>query len=92
MSVGNRSIIYSQFYCPLCGNKAMDLPRKRGHQHSRFHRKKLYCFNCQKTINCIECKTPEDIIVFRANYLAGDFQEEVENDLNETYVPSGLFE
>lgn len=90
--MGNTNIIYSQFYCPLCGNKAMDLPRKKSHQHNRFHRKKLYCFNCQKTINCIECKAPEDVIVFRANFLAGEFQEEVKNALNETYVPSGLFE
>lgn len=64
------------FYCINCGNKAMELPRKEGHQYGRFHRKKLYCPYCKLEINCIECKNDEDIYEFKENFEKGVYENE----------------
>ena len=44
------------FYCIRCGNKGIPLSRNRGHQHGRFHRKKLYCIHCHEDTNHAEVR------------------------------------
>ena len=56
MAKGGRNFNFSSFYCPNCGQKAMDLPRPRSLTRQAFHRKKLYCPWCKETYNCIECR------------------------------------
>ena len=60
------------FYCIRCGNKGIPLSRNRGHQHGRFHRKKLYCMTCKEEVNHAEVRP------FIMTYTEEDFKEEFE--------------
>ena len=60
------------FYCMKCGNKGIPLSRKTGHQHSKFHRKKLYCVYCKEEVNHVECRNMME------DYKNGLFAEEAE--------------
>lgn len=64
------------FYCINCGNRGISLMRKRGHQHSRMHRKRLYCPTCQLEINHIECKDENDVFEFKTNFENGVYTDE----------------
>lgn len=73
------------FYCINCGNKSYDLPRKRGQLRPSFHRKKLYCPHCKNTVNNIECKTMEEVEIFKEQFKQGVY----ENEAKESLVISG---
>lgn len=65
----------NSFYCPVCGKKAMDLPRPRSLTRQAFHRKKLYCPWCKKTHNCIECKNEVESYRFLEDWRKGKYVE-----------------
>ena len=71
-----------EFYCMKCGNKGIPLTRNQGHQHGRFHRKKLFCLYCREEVNHIECKTPEDVAEFRKNFELGVYKDEAEDSVS----------
>ena len=71
-----------EFYCMKCGNKGIPLARNQGHQHGRFHRKKLFCLYCREEVNHIECKTPEDVAEFRKNFELGVYKDEAEDSVS----------
>ena len=77
------------FYCIKCGHKGIPLSRKQGHQHERFHRKKLFCIYCQQEVNHIECKTDEDVAEFKRNFENGVYKDEAEESVS--YVRAGGF-
>ena len=77
-----KEILLHSFYCMKCGNKAMELFRKRGFQHERVHRKKLYCPYCKLELNCIECKNDEDVYEFKENFEKGVYENEVKDSLH----------
>ena len=77
------------FYCIRCGNKGIPLSRNRGHQHGRFHKKKLYCMTCKEEVNHIECKNAEDVEIFKTNFENGVYINEVEESL--AYLRSSGF-
>lgn len=81
-----------RFFCIRCGHEGIPLFRKAGHQHQAMHRKKLYCPYCKLTINHIECRTEDEVYDFKLAFAAGEYKQEVENELNEIHVPSGLLE
>lgn len=70
------------FYCIKCGHKGIPLSRNRGHQHGRFHRKKIFCLYCQQEVNHIECKTPEDVLEFKENFENGVYKDEAEESVS----------
>ena len=70
-----------RFFCIKCGKEGIPLPRRQGHKHKRFHRKKLYCPYCKVEINHIECRTHEDIDSFKENFENGGFIDEVKENL-----------
>ena len=72
---------FHSFYCLKCGNKSYDLPRAKGSQHERFHRKKLFCWHCQQEINHIECKSFEDVEEFKKNFANGVYKDEADDSL-----------
>lgn len=74
-------IIFHSFYCIKCGNKSYDLPRKQGHKHERFHRKKLYCPSCKIEINHVECQNEDDIYNFKLDFEEEVFIDEVKESL-----------
>ena len=82
-----RNIVSHDFYCINCGKRGIPLPRQRGHQHSTFHRKKLYCIYCQKEVNMVECKTEYDVQEFLEDFNNGVFVKEAEESL--TYCQGG---
>lgn len=69
------------FFCMNCGSKGIPLPRKKGHQHAAFHRKKLYCLSCKTEINHIECRTPVEIETFKTNFEKGVYVNEVKDSM-----------
>ena len=70
------------FYCLKCGKKGIPLSRKHGFQHERFHRKKLYCIFCGEEVNHIECKSAEDVEIFKENFEKGVYQDEAEESIS----------
>ena len=71
-----KGYVVCRFFCLNCGHEGIPLPRKISKQKKSFHRKKLYCANCQCTVNHIECKTEKDIEKFHNNFAIGKYQEE----------------
>lgn len=71
--------ISSQFYCCLCGNKGMMLPRKVGKERPTGHLKNLYCIYCKQVTRHYEAKSEEDEIKFRSDFNAGIYANEKEN-------------
>ena len=86
-----------RFFCIKCGNEGIPIHRKHGHQHSRFHRKKLYCPHCKIEVNHIECKCDEDVYDFKLDFEEGVYDDEVEESfsgirasgLGQEYMDSG---
>ena len=76
------TFVEHNFYCINCGQKGIPLSRNCGHLHERFHRKKLFCLNCQEEINHIECVTPEDVEEFKENYENGVYKDEAEASIS----------
>jgi hypothetical protein len=74
------------FYCINCGNKAMSCVRPQAHRREKFHRKKLYCPCCQKTVNTVEVKNDFEAYEFREMFSAGDFVEEAKISVEECAV------
>ena len=66
------------FYCIKCGNKMMGLPRKDSHNHSKHHRKKLWCPWCKVEVNSVECRNDIEVYEFKTAFNAGEFKEEAE--------------
>ena len=69
------------FYCLNCGNKGIELPRKRGQKKEKFHRKKMYCFHCHNTVNHIECKTIEEVAQFKEEFKQGVYKDEAQESM-----------
>lgn len=68
----------STFYCTCCGKRGIPIARKRGQGREAGHLKKLYCLNCKREVNHVECKefthyTEEDFL-FEFNH--GNFAED----------------
>ena len=66
------------FYCMSCGNKGIPLSRNVGFQHSKFHRKKLYCVFCKREVNHVECRNQMEVNKFKEDFSKGLFAEEAE--------------
>lgn len=45
-----------EFYCTQCGNRGIPIIRKSNKNRKAGHLKKLYCLNCKKETNHVECK------------------------------------
>ena len=60
-----------RFFCTKCGKEGITLPRKRGHERERMHKKKLYCIFCKDEINHIECRNSVEILEFKENFKEG---------------------
>ena len=69
------------FYCSKCGEKIYSLPRKTSHKYQKHHMKKLWCWKCHQELNCIECRTDEEVKEFKAKWKNGDYQEEVQKSI-----------
>ena len=70
-----------KFFCLACGAEGIPLSRKRSKQKGKFHRKKLYCPNCKNTVNHIECKTMEEIEIFKQEFKQGVYEDEAKESL-----------
>ena len=64
------------FYCINCGRRGIPVQRRDSHNHSKHHRKKLWCIYCGREFNHIECRTDEEVREFREQFEAGVFKEE----------------
>lgn len=54
--MGAKFTIDNEFYCTQCGNRGFSIPRKIGKEREAGHLKKMYCLNCHKEQNFVECK------------------------------------
>lgn len=66
-----------RFFCLNCAKEGIPLPRKQGHRHAKFHKKKMYCPNCKQVFNHIECQTEEDIYRFKEDFENGVYLNEI---------------
>ena len=80
MAKGNIEI--NSFYCLQCGQKSMELPRKRSNRKEQFHRKDLYCPHCRVTINHIEIKDEEERFEFLTRFEKGEFENEAKESIS----------
>lgn len=48
-------ILDHEFYCFQCGQKGIPIPRKKGSERESGHLKKIFCLNCQRETNHVEC-------------------------------------
>ena len=71
-----------KFLCLNCGQEGIPLSRRVGHQHGRFHRKKLYCVKCKTDINHVECKTEEEVRIFKEAFEKGEFVNEAKESIS----------
>ena len=75
------NLVLHDFYCIKCGQKNLTIPRRDRRLHGKFHRKRLYCFHCGEEINCIECRSDEEVAEFKEMFERGDFKDEAEESL-----------
>lgn len=68
----SNNIITSDFYCTVCGNRGIPIPRKFGQVREPGHLKSLFCLHCQKPTNHVEIRP------FGQKYTYEDFKEEFE--------------
>ena len=66
--MGGKFTVDNEFYCTQCGKRGFSIPRKVGKEREAGHLKKMYCLNCHKEQNFVECKPftkydKEDFIV-----------------------------
>ena len=69
------------FYCIQCGNKGIPIPRKKGREKEKGHRKKLYCLCCKEEINHIECRSDFEVEEFKINFENGVYVNEAQESL-----------
>ena len=74
------------FYCLKCGKKGLNVYRRQGHQHGKYHRKKLYCFYCKEELNLMERRNQAEIDEFKDAFERGEFVDEAEESIS--YVRS----
>jgi hypothetical protein len=71
----------STFYCLQCGKQGIPIPRNRGHQREKFHRKRMYCPFCKEEVNMVECKNPMEVFEFKEDFERGIYNEEAKESL-----------
>lgn len=84
-----KSLTSSELYCLNCGNK-YELFRKSCKQKKSFHRKKLYCIHCKKTLNFIECRNLDDVEEFKERFANGEYKEEALESMETCEAEGGL--
>ena len=85
-------VVINEFYCINCGNKGIDLARKKGHQHKVGHLKKLYCIHCQTTCNHYECHNSEDVDKFKNKFEKGEFIDLAKKSIEECKKDRWMYE
>ena len=81
MSYGKIDI--HDFYCLNCGERALSCVRPQAHRREKFHRKKLYCPNCQLMCNTVEVKNDIEAYEFKEAFELGEFVEEAKASIEE---------
>lgn len=71
------------FCCLNCGRRGIPLGRPEARKREKFHRKKLYCPWCHRTVNHVEITDDFELYEFREAFEAGEFQEEAEISMKE---------
>ncbi|AXF52447.1 MAG: ribosome associated inhibitor A [Caudoviricetes sp.] len=51
-----RNFGISDMYCTNCGNKGLSVPRMKNSYRESGHLKKIFCCECKKETNHVECK------------------------------------
>ena len=52
----SKTFAFDDFYCTQCGTKGIPIIRKRGSERSGGHLKKIFCLQCGRETNHVECK------------------------------------
>lgn len=72
----------STFYCLHCGKQGIPIPRNRGHQREKFHRKRMYCPHCKIDVNHIEIKNYSEEQQFKENFNKGVYKLEAQESIS----------
>ena len=66
----------NRFFCAKCGQEGIPIQRKKGQNRGKFHKKKLYCLNCQKEVNHVECRNEQEVEEFKRDFEEGKYKDE----------------
>ena len=76
MGKQNRGFDFShEFYCCKCGNKGINIARRRGQYREQGHLKRLYCIHCKQEVNFCECDSNYTHEDFLFEFKNGNFDE-----------------
>ena len=70
------------FWCINCGQRGLPVQRRVSHNHSKHHRKKLWCPNCKMEINHVECRNDDEIYEFKENFKNGVYIDEAKESMD----------
>ena len=75
--MSKHNAVMSEFYCTQCSQKGLPIWRRTGAEREGGHLKKIYCLNCKKETNHVECKpfTKYSYEDFKTEYEYGNFDE-----------------
>lgn len=76
-----KEVVYSDFYCLNCGNK-ITIPRSRGFQREKFHRKRLWCIRDRAEVNHVQVRNDEEKAEFFTLLEQGAFVQEAEQSMS----------
>lgn len=71
--MGSKIVLGHEFYCCICGQRGIPIPRRKGAEREAGHLKRLFCLNCNLETNHCEC-------VPNTRYTREDFYTEFYNN------------
>lgn len=74
--IKHKEYISHSFYCLNCGQKNVDLYRKKEKLKGKGHKKVLYCPYCRQRLNHLECRNDEEVFEFKRKFQNGDYKQE----------------
>ena len=71
------------FCCINCGRTGIPLMRPLSRKREKFHRKKMFCPFCGRTVNHIECSSSIEVEEFKTAFAMDMFKEEAALSIKE---------
>lgn len=78
----------SDMYCVRCGNRGIDIPRRKGKARESGHLKKIYCLNCKDETNHVEIIGSYSYEDFIEEFKLGRFKDDVRVPIKDLIICS----
>ena len=76
--MGTQIVLGHEFYCCICGERGIPIPRRKGAEREAGHLKKIFCLHCGQETNHAECipNTKYDKTDFWTEYYNNNFDKD----------------